>query len=84
MKIQRAKLAMSFVVLILLFAGCTPKTGPVKIHADKSNVDYIQGETDGCLTAKGNYTKDHHQFKTNTNYHEGWFGGRQKCQIAIW
>ena len=41
---------------------------------------YKQGIRDGCTTAKGNYTKSHRLFNQKTDYHEGWFLGRNKCR----
>ncbi len=80
----------SFIALALLLVGCASKPTttryPSVYHGklDKNSYGYKRGLKDGCATAKGKYTKNHSKFKNNRNYHEGWFDGRQKCQIAIW
>jgi len=81
----------SIVAIILIFSGCASKNhkkSNKKIErvadVDIESSAYISGDRDGCATAKGTYTKSHSQFKNNLNYHEGWFNGRQRCQIAIW
>ena len=35
---------------------------------------------DGCATAKGRYTKDSALYNSKTDYKDGWFYGRRKCQ----
>jgi len=40
---------------------------------------YQLGETDGCTTAQGTYTKNSENFRNNTEYSEGWFAGRKNC-----
>jgi len=38
-----------------------------------------EGVKDGCETSKGEYTKNHIRFNTDTDYHTGWFLGRRRC-----
>ena len=77
----------SLLIVAVLGSGCADKS---KVHkkrrttVDKNNIEYKIGTNDGCKTAKGTYTKDHAKFKVDLDYHEGWFNGRQRCQIAIW
>ena len=91
MKNKRKIIVSSIVAVILIFSGCASKnrtTSNKKIEkvedVDRESSSYINGDSDGCETAKGRYTKNHSEFKNNLNYHEGWFNGRQRCQIAIW
>jgi len=81
----------SIIVYSLMFTilttGCSNKSRVShkrRTTVDKNNIEYKIGTEDGCKTAKGIYTKDHAKFKVDLDYHEGWFNGRQKCQIAIW
>jgi hypothetical protein len=41
---------------------------------------FKKGVQDACKTADGDYTKDHHLFKTNENYRVGWEDGRLQCK----
>jgi hypothetical protein len=50
-----------------------------KINLDSHSVSFRSGYKDGCLTAKGIYTKNHKLFNDDFEYHEGWFGGRKEC-----
>jgi len=43
---------------------------------------YKKGIVDGCTTAGGNYKKSHKDFKTNINYENGWFLGRNLCNVS--
>ena len=78
------------ITLGLLFTGCAQKSKSNKYprvyngKVDKNSYGYKKGLRDGCTTAKGKYNKNHSQFRNNVNYHDGWFEGRRKCQIAIW
>ena len=42
-----------------------------------------KGISDGCLTAKGKYTKSHSKFNNNNEYNNGWFLGRKKCSHLL-
>jgi len=44
---------------------------------------YQKGVKDGCTTAKGKYQKSHRLFKTNKEYEDGWFSGRNKCRHLL-
>ncbi len=44
---------------------------------------YQAGIRDGCETARGFYTKSHNHFKQSSNYHEGWFLGRNRCRKLL-
>jgi len=86
--VNRKVFYMGSLILLILTTGCSNKS---KVHkkkrrttVDKNNIEYKIGTADGCKTAKGEYTKDHAKFKVDLDYHEGWFNGRQRCQIAIW
>ena len=41
---------------------------------------FKKGVQDACKTADGDYTKDHHLFKTNESYRVGWEDGRLQCK----
>ena len=47
--------------------------------SSKSNI-YKKAFQDGCTTAEEKYTKNHHLFKNNQEYYNGWFAGRQYCE----
>ena len=82
------KLTISYILIFsILIMGCSSKSRVShkrRTTVDKNNIEYKIGTEDGCKTAKGTYTKDHAKFRVDLDYHEGWFNGRQKCQIAIW
>ena len=61
-------------VSALFFSGCSTPPDPIT-----QTPAYQEGRADGCRTAKGDYTKDHEGFRTDTAYHEGWFAGRKAC-----
>jgi hypothetical protein len=50
-----------------------------------------EGIRDGCLTAKGRYTKDHYLFNQplyskkhyKNSYRYGWYLGRHKCKDLV-
>ncbi len=71
---------------LLLLAGCMTKaptpsqsTIPTMDMSKKSDA-FKKGAKDGCNTAHGNYSKDSKLFKSNKDYHDGWFAGRSFCQ----
>jgi len=59
----------------LIFAACTSSHVPM---VPKSPM-YKLGQTDGCTTANGEYTKNSENFRNNIDYQEGWFAGRKNC-----
>jgi hypothetical protein len=82
----------STIILLLFFNACTPKNTPVKeggyYHHDiyfgqNLSETYQKGIHDGCITAQGNYTKSHKLFNNTTEYHNGWFAGRNKCRHLL-
>ena len=48
----------------------------------KQTPSFQNGATAGCETAKGAYTKDSTAWNNGTDYQEGWFYGRKKCNPA--
>lgn len=40
---------------------------------------FKKGQSDGCMTAKGEYIKDSDAFNSNEDYKKGWFYGRKIC-----
>jgi len=90
MLIYKKIITTSCIALALFVTGCAQKQKtnryPDVYHGklDKNSYGYKKGLREGCKTAKGTYTKNHTKFRSNVNYHEGWFEGRRKCQIAIW
>lgn len=59
----------------IFFTACTSSIP----HVEPKSLMYTQGETDGCTTAQGSYTKNSENFRNNTDYQEGWFSGRKNC-----
>ena len=54
------------------------------VHAPLSkSPSFLQGQNDGCETAKGDYTKDGNLFRSDADYHDGWFYGRQQCNPSF-
>ena len=41
---------------------------------------FHSGMNDGCTTAKGKYSKDSTSYNDGSEYKDGWFYGRRKCQ----
>jgi len=72
---RRMTLNIAAVAGLLLLGGCTASSGPVPLQTP----DFTSGMQDGCATAKGEYSKNSERFRTNRDYHEGWFYGRKKC-----
>jgi len=68
-------LGISAVAGLLLVNGCTASSDPTPLQTP----DFRVGMEDGCATAKGEYSKNSERFRTNRDYHEGWFYGRRKC-----
>lgn len=44
------------------------------------DANFKKGVQDACKTSDGEYTKDHHLFKTNESYRVGWEDGRLQCK----
>ena len=63
-----------FATASLLFTACTSS----EILAPESP-SFKLGVQDGCATATGTYTKSSDSFNNDTDYAEGWFSGRKKC-----
>ncbi len=64
-----------------IVAGCGNSEA---VHAPISkSPSFMQGQQDGCETANGDYTKNSDLFQTNTDYHDGWFYGRQQCNPSF-
>lgn len=61
--------------LSLLFLACTSPSQPEPVQSPSFNA----GSQDGCATATGNYSKNSTAFNNDTEYHNGWFYGRKKC-----
>ena len=59
----------------MFFAACTSSDVPM---VPKSPM-FKLGQTDGCTTATGTYTKNSENFRNNPDYQEGWFAGRRDC-----
>ncbi len=77
---------------LLLCIACQPQTVPPEkggfwykgIYFAKSpTARYKMGVKDGCRTAQGFYTKNHHLFNEFDDYNEGWFKGRNKCRKLL-
>lgn len=78
MRFRNTSIYLSHILIIgILFTSCSSQK-QVDLNA-KSNI-YKQAVTDGCMTAEGNYTKNHKVFINNVDYHEGWFFGRHYCE----
>ena len=70
------KLSLSLIAATSMFLGaCTSSDVPM---VPKSPM-YKLGQTDGCATASGAYTKNSANFRNNKEYQEGWFAGRKNC-----
>jgi len=63
----------------MFFSACSSSSG---INMDAQTPSFQNGAQAGCDTAKGEYTKDHHAFKTDMEYQNGWFYGRKHCNPA--
>ena len=50
------------------------------IDLSQKSAGFHSGMNDGCATAKGKYTKDPALYNNETDYKDGWFYGRRKCQ----
>ena len=79
-------------VSILLFLGCektdpTPAEGGFYVDGIYfgQNLKYLykSGARDGCITAQGDYQKDHIRFNHSKSYNDGWFAGRALCKHLL-
>ena len=61
--------------ITLLFTACTSSDVPM---VPKSPM-YKLGQSDGCTTANGAYTKNSENFRNNKDYEDGWYAGRKNC-----
>jgi hypothetical protein len=61
-------------VSLFFFTACTSSVPVVP-----KSPSFQQGESDGCATANGTYTKDSEAFRNDNAYKEGWFSGRSQC-----
>jgi len=61
--------------LSIFFTACTSSSVPMIPQSPM----YKLGQTDGCTTATGAYTKNRENFRNNIDYQEGWFAGRKNC-----
>jgi len=59
----------------ILFSACTSSDVPM---VPKSPM-FKLGQTDGCNTATGAYTKNSENFRNNKDYEDGWYAGRKNC-----
>ena len=62
----------------LFFSACSSSG----VNMEKQTASFQNGATAGCETAKGAYTKDSTAWNNGTDYQEGWFYGRKKCNPA--
>ncbi len=65
----------------LILAGCG-NSDAVRAPISKSP-SFLQGQKDGCETAKGEYAKNSNLFQSDADYHDGWFYGRQQCNPSF-
>ncbi len=79
---------------LALFAGCAhqPNKADVKMPTYSCqeqtfhgyfNKEAKRGLCDGCMSAKGDYIKDHQLFQSSDNYRFAWFLGRNRCKDLI-
>ena len=62
-------------IMALLFTSCTSSS----VSAPVNSPSFKQGESDGCATASGVYTKNSDSFNNDKDYADGWFYGRKNC-----
>lgn len=65
----------------LILVGCG-NSDAVRAPVSKSP-SFLQGQHDGCETAKGEYTKNSDLFRSDEEYQNGWFYGRQQCNPSF-
>ncbi|MEA3433767.1 MAG: hypothetical protein U9R13_04235 [Campylobacterota bacterium] len=62
----------------ILFTACTSSSVAPVVKSPSFQL----GETDGCKTATGVYTKDGNAFDKDKEYKDGWYAGRKNCNPA--
>jgi len=65
----------TLVTSALLLSACSQPSAPSLPKSES----FKAGEKDGCSTAHGTYTKDSERFRSDSDYHDGWFEGRKVC-----
>jgi len=78
-------------ISMLYFTGCNKKLSVEEGGYYQAGVyfgsnfskEYKKGIKDGCTTARGDYRKSHSLFRTNDDYHNGWFLGRSRCKHLL-
>jgi len=68
-------LGVTAAVSVLILSACTGASATPVSHTQ----EFKKGQEDGCMTANGNYVKNSEMFRNNTDYYNGWFYGRSKC-----
>ena len=61
----------------------TPQPEAVKtetVDLTQKSQMFHSGMNDGCATAKGKYSKNSASYNDGSEYKDGWFYGRRKCQ----
>ena len=58
-----------------MFTACTSSG----VNLEKQTPSFQTGAKDGCATASGEYTKNSAAFNNDSEYQNGWFHGRKKC-----
>ena len=71
-KIVTVALALMVVAMV---TACTSSGS----NLEKQTPSFQAGAKDGCATASGEYTKNSTAFNNDSEYHNGWFHGRKKC-----
>ncbi len=77
--------AISLLIISIFFTACANNRRhaphsyrPLKVkHKSES---YKKGADDGCKTAAETYAKNSNAFRTNADYHKGWWDGRRNCE----
>ena len=70
---------VSFIATSTFFFSACTSSG---VDMAKQTPSFQNGATAGCETAKGAYTKNSTAWNNGTDYQEGWFYGRKKCNPA--
>ena len=81
-----------FTLSSFYLSGCAPQKVPPSqggfyysgVYFGKNfSATFKKGIEDGCITAKGEYQKSHTLFKTDQDYNDGWFLGRNRCKHLL-
>jgi len=79
-------------ISIMVFIGCektdpTPAEGGFYVSGiyfgQNLKYQYKNGARDGCMTAQGDYQKQHTLFNHSKSYNDGWFAGRNLCKKLL-